>query len=474
MAAMACVVRLETGEQKKVVRPTGSYDELVYALSAHTSVGEQTLLQAFDTEVEEYIDLEKNCTILPKSIIKVGRKWCRPLQMADFICTTELVEIHVPLRKQYDYSEFKLPAFGPYGEVLQRGEPVEGPVRQAIVNRIFQACFKIVWFSLKELYNTAVEQLIQKYPHLRDNIKKGTAWPVFLNNVQELWKHALKHKFKNNRKKTQNISEEMEAMRTINAPKMPRVPGPEEINKKLCRLSDKPELVVRGETAEGCRRHHEWLAENASTAGDDELRPHLLATAEKRHERLEHMTIKRALLNYPFLATEHSVCSYSFPFFCDNCGNCLLVAVGIQPTVQKKNILDNMMKEFECLCGMILSHGHQEEDAILGVLKFIANHCNDSLETLLTDKADTPLTPCIERATDGTLVHHADNQRLFVASSLLSAIASLFSHFWVFHIKYLKKADRVLMFIEHAFVDISQIKPKVEALELINFNKNFS
>ncbi|XP_075730917.1 uncharacterized protein LOC142774455 [Rhipicephalus microplus] len=97
------------------------------------------------------------------------------------------------------------------------------------------------------------------------------------------------------------------------------------------------------------------------------------------------------------------------------------------------------MKGFECLCAMILSHGHQEEvtefstlaseDAILGVLRFIANRCNDSLETLLTDKADTPLTPCIQRATDGTLVLHADNQRLFVASSLLSAVASLFSLF---------------------------------------------
>ncbi|KAL3194613.1 hypothetical protein MRX96_046027 [Rhipicephalus microplus] len=110
----------------------------------------------------------------------------------------------------------------------------------------------------------------------------------------------------------------MEAMRVINAPKRPRVPGPEQINKKLCRLSDNPELIVYGETAEGRRWHHEWLTENASTA----------------------------------------------------------------------------------------------EDAILGVLKFIANRCNDSLETLLTDKADTPLTPCIQRATDGTLVLHADNQRL--------------------------------------------------------------
>ncbi|XP_075746334.1 uncharacterized protein LOC142803920 isoform X5 [Rhipicephalus microplus] len=285
MAAIVCVVRLETGEQKKVVLPTGSYDELVHALSTHTAVDEQTLLQVFDTEVDEYIDLEKDCTILSKFKIKVGRKVLPPTtdpnssecieagpssrahdpsrehlnQSADSICTTELVEIHVPLRKQYDSLEFRLPAFGPYEEVLQRGEPVEGPVRRAIINRIFQACFKIVWFPSKELYNTAVEQLIQKYPHLRDNIKKGTGM-------------------------------------------------------------DNPELIVYGETAEGRRWHHEWLTENASTAGDDELRPCLLATAKERHERLERMTIQQALLEYPFLATEHSVCSYLPPLFCDICG----------------------------------------------------------------------------------------------------------------------------------------------------------
>ncbi|KAL3226188.1 hypothetical protein MRX96_025223 [Rhipicephalus microplus] len=289
MAAVVCVVRLETGEQKKVVLPTGSYDELVHALSTHTAVDEQTL------------PTSSECTEAGPSSRAHDPSREHLNQSADSICTTELVEIHVPLRKQFDYLEFRLPAFGPYKEVLQRGKPVEGPVRRAIVNRIFQACFKIVWFPSKELYNTAVEQLIQKYPHLQDNIKKGTG-----------------------------------------------------------------------------------------------------------------------MLQLEF--------------------NLLF----------KKNILDDVMKGFECLCAMILSHGHQEE------------------------KADTPLTPCIQRATDGTLVLHADNQRLFVASSLLSAVASLFSLFWVFHIKYPKKADRVLTFIEHAFVDLSQTKPKVKALELINFYKNFS
>ncbi|KAH8030571.1 hypothetical protein HPB51_009399 [Rhipicephalus microplus] len=114
----------------------------------------------------------------------------------------------------------------------------------------------------------------------------------------------------------------------------------------------------------GVVRHHEWLTENASTAGDDELRPRLLATAKERHERLERMTIQQALLEYPFLATEHSVCSYLPPLFCDICGKHCDLSFQLQLEFNllfKKNILDDVMKGFECLCAMILSHGHQEE-----------------------------------------------------------------------------------------------------------------
>lgn len=58
---------------------------------------------------------------------------------------SSIMEVHVPLHKQFDYLDFKLPSFGPYEEVLQRKEPVGGPVRRAIINRLFQACFEIAW-----------------------------------------------------------------------------------------------------------------------------------------------------------------------------------------------------------------------------------------------------------------------------------------------------------------------------------------
>ncbi|XP_070382498.1 uncharacterized protein [Dermacentor albipictus] len=346
---------------------------------------------------------------------------------------SSIVEVHVPLQKQFDYLDFKLPSFGPYEEVLQRKEPVGGPVRRAIINRLFQACFEIVWYPSKELYCTAVEQLIQKYPHLRDNVKKGSG--------MESWKVALKNKFKNNRKKAVNVSSEMQAVRAQSYRKTPREPVVEVANKKLCRL-----------------------CEHFATADPEDLRPRLLATAKERHECLRRVTLSEALLQYPFLATEHS----------------LLMEFNI---LFKRTILDSIEQGCSRLCSIILDHAEQDEvvrfsamaaeDGVLGVLDFIAGRCNESLDAILTETAAVPLTPCLQRASGGSLALHIDAQRLFVTSSLLAGLACLFASFWVFHVVYPKKAHRILTFIEHCFLDLSHTKPRVKALELVNFYKNF-
>ncbi|KAL1429769.1 hypothetical protein MTO96_015799 [Rhipicephalus appendiculatus] len=54
--------------------PTGSYDGLLHALSKYAPMDERTLLQVYDDEVEEYIDLERDCTMVAKSKIKESWK----------------------------------------------------------------------------------------------------------------------------------------------------------------------------------------------------------------------------------------------------------------------------------------------------------------------------------------------------------------------------------------------------------------
>lgn len=165
------------------------------------------------------------------------------------------------------------------------------------INRLCQACFEIAWYPSKEIYCTAVEQLIQKYPHLRDIVKKGSGMLLMEFNILFKWT-----------------------------------------------------IVVNIE--HGCSR----------------------------------------------------------------------------------------------LCSIILDHGKQDEvvrfsamaseDGVLGVLNFIAGRCNESLDVILTETAAVPLTPCLQRASDGSLALHIDAQRLFVTSSLLAGLACLFASFWVFHVVY--------------------------------------
>ncbi|XP_072142394.1 uncharacterized protein [Dermacentor andersoni] len=165
MAGVVCLAILETGERKKLVLPTGTHAELLAALAPFVPVNENTLLQVHDDDLDDFIDLEADAIIPTKAKIKVARKTVPHTdctspdtsfsnasdnagptnELLGLSDGSSIVEVHVPLQKQFDYLDFKLPSFGPYEEVLQRKEPVGGPVRRAIINRLFQACFEIVW-----------------------------------------------------------------------------------------------------------------------------------------------------------------------------------------------------------------------------------------------------------------------------------------------------------------------------------------
>ncbi|KAH7980192.1 hypothetical protein HPB49_013711 [Dermacentor silvarum] len=124
-------------------------------------------------------------------------------------------------------------------------------------------------------------------------------------NTLELWKVAQNNKFQNNMKKAVNVSTEMQAVRVQSYYKSSREPVVEVANKKLCRLSDNNDLIFYGEILESRQKQNEWLLDNSLTADAEDLRPRLLATAKERHESLRQITLSEALLQYPFLVTEH-------------------------------------------------------------------------------------------------------------------------------------------------------------------------
>lgn len=65
---------------------------------------------------------------------------------------------------------------------------------------------------------------------------------------------------------------------------------------------------MHGETADSIQLHYEWLQTNGNCSDEQSLRPRWLATDQERQERSKSMALSDALLAYPFLATEVSVC----------------------------------------------------------------------------------------------------------------------------------------------------------------------
>ncbi|KAL3204141.1 hypothetical protein MRX96_001117 [Rhipicephalus microplus] len=168
---VACVIILEDGQKKKVKLQTGLQDELLLALSSLTSVSDDTLIEMYDEEVNDFIDLEPDTPVHNKAKINLSRK----------------------LKPQAD------------------------------------ECVKLAWYPSRELYRTAAERLVYKYPHLADKLGAKTSG-------LDSWVPSLRIKFKNMRKKVKNCPREMAEKWAESPHKRPRQPQGDILNKTLCRL----------------------------------------------------------------------------------------------------------------------------------------------------------------------------------------------------------------------------------------------
>ncbi|KAL3247903.1 hypothetical protein MRX96_056784 [Rhipicephalus microplus] len=96
--SVACVVILEDGQKKKAKLQTGLQDELLLALSSLTSVSDDTLIQMYDEEVDDFIDLEPDTPVHNKAKIKLSRKLKPQADDSSHLIvygeTVELIERH--------------------------------------------------------------------------------------------------------------------------------------------------------------------------------------------------------------------------------------------------------------------------------------------------------------------------------------------------------------------------------------------
>ncbi|KAL3198508.1 hypothetical protein MRX96_014324 [Rhipicephalus microplus] len=368
--SVACVVILEDDQKKKVKLQTGLQDELLLALSSLTSVSDDTLIQMYDEEVDDFIDFEPDTPVHNKAKIKLSRKLKPQADCAspqeevinqpvytsqaaalsiDAVHPTAgtsnlvVIETPAPVEDRRDYLNFALPSFGCYEE--------------------------LAWYPSREPYRTAAKRLVQKYPHLADKLGAKTSG-------LESWVLSLRNKFKNMRKKVENCPPEMAEKRAQSLHKRPRQPQGDVLNKKLCRLFDSSHLIVYGETVESIERHNEWLHNHAEFAHQEDIRPRLLATAQEGHECLQSLNIFEALVLFPFLASEAS----------------LLLEFDI---LYKKNVVDEFSQGCQKLCDLALRNGDDIEVAkfseaagdnpILAALEFAAARCNEALDVILLE-----------------------------------------------------------------------------------------
>ncbi|XP_065295298.1 zinc finger protein 2-like isoform X2 [Dermacentor albipictus] len=76
-ASVVCVAILENGQRKTLTLQSGLQDELIAQLSSITSITDSTLLQIYDDELEDFVDLEPGTPVHNKAKIKLARKLVR-------------------------------------------------------------------------------------------------------------------------------------------------------------------------------------------------------------------------------------------------------------------------------------------------------------------------------------------------------------------------------------------------------------
>lgn len=86
---------------------------------------------------------------------------------------------------------------------------------------------------------------------------------------------------------------------------------------------------------------------------------------------------------------------------------------------------------------------------------------------LLQDR-ELPLGPIIQ-VTEGEPHLFVDKKEVCKCSSVLQSVALVFVAYWLFNIKYRRKASSTLTFIERGLLGLNVTKPKAKCFDLLTF-----
>lgn len=349
-----------------------------------------------------------------------------------------------------DYLRFELPSLGIYEESVEKKAVVTGRMRRYIVNCLFETCFKITKYPSSRLYRTAVDRLIDKYPHLKDTTGE---------TGREIWTESLRAKFKNVRRTLPGHMWDPEAEKGERAPSAKRLKSDE------AAAHGGPDVVKRAFREPNTDFSVDSPAEpvNSGESFLDQLPSKAeLLVADMRHASVREMSVSEAIMAFPSFKQEPSLLAEFKTLWRRDLAECF--EKGITQMLQvlmKLGTADEVRAITQA----------DESDILMVVLNVTAARCGEKLDSLLTESTALP-TPCLVKRADGSLEVFVGGYFLFTASSLLGGVCALFATFWVFHLEYPKNARGILTFLEHAFLDLRQTKPHVRCHELINLYRS--
>ncbi|XP_049273947.1 uncharacterized protein LOC119400179 [Rhipicephalus sanguineus] len=305
-------------------------------------------------------------------------------------------------------------------------------------------------YPTSHLYRTAVDLLLHKYPHLIDTTGE---------TGRELWVDSLKSKFKNVRRRLPEQVWSMSKVRSKYTTSPRRATAPPKPKEEGVGRASRP-VAIQGVMS--ASTSSSWQTGPLGLGGMEGASDQNEAVAVKeRSDSIRDMTVQQAIAAFPAYRQESALLADFKMLWNADIPECFEKGI-------KRMFLVLMNSGTKDEMEKISQAGN---DILLMVLGAIARRVSESLDSLLTEGSTLP-TPCLVQRPNGNIDLFVNGFYLLTASSLLGGMCVLFASFWVFHIEYPKGGRNILTFLEHAFLNLRHMKPRLKCWELINLYRS--
>ncbi|XP_037521968.1 uncharacterized protein LOC119399223 [Rhipicephalus sanguineus] len=223
MGDVFCLVILQNGNRRKLKLATGTYAEFLEKLTAIVDVNlENTLIQMFDTDLDDFVDLvpedeipnkaklrvvSRSVSVLCNAAVATGGQYVAPscpqnpiltqtedapsavlsyrqVSGSDEMQVDNTAISHTSMHDSDDSVNFVLPpSFGIWCDTFLRSKrPVTAKVKTHIISVLCKACYRMTPYPTPRLYNQVLDSLVAKYPHVMEGKYNRRRWLIALRS----------------------------------------------------------------------------------------------------------------------------------------------------------------------------------------------------------------------------------------------------------------------------------------------------